>query len=91
VLDATSRGYQAADWFEQFQVTEIREMAEEISGNGTVRSLIDTDKMHRTLDEWPSSGFETMDAYQRLALDLPLAIGTGLFIINAEKWLAASS
>jgi asparagine synthase (glutamine-hydrolysing) len=91
VLDATSRGYQAADWFEQFQVTEIREMVEEISGNGTVRSLIDTDKMHRTLDEWPSSGFETMDAYQRLALDLPLAIGTGLFIINAEKWLAASS
>jgi asparagine synthase (glutamine-hydrolysing) len=88
VLDATSRGYQAADWFERFDIAEIRGMVEEISGNGTVRDLIDTDKMHRTLDDWASTGFETMDSYQRLALDLPLAIGTGLFILNAEKWLS---
>jgi hypothetical protein len=89
VLDATSRGYQAADWFEQFRVTEIREMVEEISGNSTVRSLIDTNRIHRTLNEWPLSGFDTMDAYQRLAVDLPLAIGVGLFILEAEDgWTA---
>jgi len=90
VLDATSRGYQAADWFERFDVREIRDIVEEISGNSTVRSLIDADKIHRTLDEWPTIGFETMDSYQHLALDLPLALGTGLFILNAENWLAGS-
>ena len=87
VLDATSRGYQGADWFEQFDVGQIRGMVEEIAANDTVRDLIDIEKMHRALDQWPRS-FEGFDVYQRLALDLPMAVGTGLFIVEAEKWLA---
>ena len=63
--DATSRGYQGADWFEQFDVGQIRGMVEEIAANGTVKDLIDIEKMHRALDHWPSS-FEGFDVYQRL-------------------------
>jgi len=87
VLNATSRGYQGADWFEQFNVGEIRGMVEEIAGNSIVRDMIDVEKMHRALDAWPTS-FEGFDVYQRLAIDLPMALGTGLFIVEAEKWLA---
>jgi hypothetical protein len=31
---------------------------------------------------------ESNDAYQRLAVDLPQALGTGLFVAQAEKWLS---
>jgi asparagine synthase (glutamine-hydrolysing) len=88
VLDARNRGYQGADWFERFDTGEIRGMVEEIAGNSTARNLIDVGKMHRALDHWPTGGFERFDTYQRLAVDLPMAIGTGLFIVEAEKWLA---
>jgi hypothetical protein len=45
------------------------------------RDMIDVEKMHRALDAWPTS-FEGFDVYQRLAIDLPMALGTGLFIVR---------
>jgi asparagine synthase (glutamine-hydrolysing) len=88
VLNQRVRGYQAADWFEQVDVGEIRNMLEEIASNGTARQLIDVDKIQHSLDDWQSRGVKEFGTYQRLAIDLPLALGTGLFIVEAEKWLA---
>jgi asparagine synthase (glutamine-hydrolysing) len=88
VLDASRRGYQAADWFEKYDLREIEGMTEEIAGVPAAAELVDIPKIRETLSAWPGDNMESNDAYQRLAVDLPQALATGLFVVQAEKWLA---
>lgn len=88
VLSQQNRGYQAADWFETINLAEVTDMIEEIAANSIVRELIDIGKLRRAIDGWPRQGFERFGVYQQLAGDLPAALATGLFIVEAEKWLA---
>jgi len=88
VLDSSKRGYQAADWFEKYDLREIEGMIEEIAGVPAAAELIDVRKLREALAAWPREKMESNDAYQRLAVDLPQALGTGLFVVQAEKWLA---
>ena len=87
VLDASRRGYQAADWFEKYDLREIEGMTEEIAGVPAAAELVDIPKIRETLSAWPGDNMDSNDAYQRLAVDLPQALATGLFVVQAEKWL----
>jgi asparagine synthase (glutamine-hydrolysing) len=88
VLGSPTRGYQAADWFEKFNLEEIGGLIEEIASSSSATDLIDVQKMREALAVWPVDEIDSEDAYQRFAVDLPLALGTGLFIIEAQRWLA---
>jgi len=90
VLDAPMRGYQAADWFEKYDLKEIEGLIDVISVSPAATELIDVRKMREALAAWPSEKLDSDDAYQRFAVDLPLALGTGLFVLQAEKWLSGS-
>jgi asparagine synthase (glutamine-hydrolysing) len=88
VLGETRRGYQAADWFEKYDLREIEGMIEEIAAVPAAALLIDVEKARNALARWDRDEMESNDAYQRLAIDLPQALGIGLFVVQAEKWLA---
>jgi len=87
VLNASARGYQSADWFENVDPDEVRAMAEEIAASPTARELIDLERIHLAVAHWPSEKAQGFGQYQRLAIDLPNAIATGFFILEAERWM----
>jgi asparagine synthase (glutamine-hydrolysing) len=89
ILNQKVRGYQAADWSQSIDTSELREMVDEIACSSTVRELIDVPKLRRTIENWPNR-FDGFRLYQQLAVDLPAALATGLFILEAEKWLAGN-
>jgi asparagine synthase (glutamine-hydrolysing) len=88
ILDTTARGYQAADWFECIDKAELLEMIDELSSHATVREMIDLPRIHRSVVHWPSEGFHKFNVYWPLGGELPKALATGYFILEAEKWLA---
>lgn len=90
ILNQQVRGYQAADWYESIDLDELRGMIDEIASSPTASELIDIPRLRRTIENWPKQGFEQFRVYQELAVDLPAALATGLFIIEAERWLAGS-
>ncbi len=89
VLNAQARGYQSADWFENIDPDEVRSMTEEIAANSTASELIDIAKIRSALDHWPAGVVHRFGLYQRLAVDLPKALATGFFILEAERWMSA--
>ena len=91
VLGATDRGYQAADWFEHIDKSEILAMVEEIGTNSTVAEMINLPRIRSTVAQWPTKGFHKFSVYHPLGGELPMALATGHFILHAEKWLAGES
>jgi len=88
VLNAQARGYQSADWFENIDPGEVRSLTEEIAASPAAIELIDVPKIHRALADWPSGNVRQFGQYQQLAIDLPNALATGLFILEAERWMS---
>jgi asparagine synthase (glutamine-hydrolysing) len=88
VLGNTARGYQAADWFEHIDKADLHELVEEIEPNATVHELIDLPRIRRAVDQWPSGGFHKFEVFHPLGSELPLALASGYFVLQAEKWLA---
>lgn len=91
VLDNPMRGQQSADWFEHMDLAEILSLIEDIEASHGAREIIDFAKLRDAVAHWPSGGFQNLGMYQRLAGDLPAAIATGLFIVEAERWLRVSA
>jgi len=89
VLGTTDRGYQAADWFEHINKVEILKMVEELEPSSTVAEMIDLKRIRRSIDQWPTNGFHKFKVHHPLGSDLPIAIATGYFILEAEKWLSS--
>lgn len=87
ILNQQVRGYQAADWFQSIDLEEMRGMTDELACSPTASGLIDIAKLRRAIENWPDEGFEKFSVYQQLAVDVPAALATGLFIVGAEKWL----
>ena len=88
VLDAEARGYQSADWLENVDPEEVRSMTDEIAQSATASELVDVTKIRDALSHWPSRDVNELGTYQRLAIDLPMALATGMFIIEAERWMS---
>jgi asparagine synthase (glutamine-hydrolysing) len=87
VLNNTARGYQAADWFEHINKADLLALVEEIEPNGTVRELIDVPRVRTAIDQWPAGGFHKFEVFHPLGGELPTALATGYFVLQAEKWL----
>lgn len=61
VLCPKARGYQGADWFEQFDQSSIREQFAQSAQHEGVRELLDVDHINGIIDTWPRSGWERRD------------------------------
>ena len=85
VLQARTRGYQAADWSRQIDAGDLRGLVEEMSGSDTVRRMIDIPRLDRLLDSWSASPDERFSSYELFAGHVPQAIAVGLFIREYER------
>jgi asparagine synthase (glutamine-hydrolysing) len=79
VAEERRKGHQAADWYEGLSAArgEVAEELAAIAACGPARTVLDSDRMKRLVDDWPSSGWDkhaTMDKY-RLALMRGLSAG----------------
>ena len=87
VLDCTTRGLQAADWY--LTVGQRRkQMGDElklIAQSPVACRLLDIDRLRMLLDTWPSSGYEEPEVYSSYHLALMRGLAAGNFIRNAES------
>lgn len=85
VLDSKVRGYQAADWHEHADLTELRAMIERASTSAAASELIDFQRLLRAVDDWPSSGFERTDVMEKFVGFVPTTLATALFVQEFES------
>jgi asparagine synthase (glutamine-hydrolysing) len=86
VLQARTRGLQAADWHEAagLALPRIREELDHLMAHGGVGDYLDLEALKQALVDWPESGWETpeiMHAY-RLKLFRGLSVGAFICYIN---------
>lgn len=60
ILANTSKGYQAADWYEGMsrELPRLREELESLAKHPRVAQILDVEGMQWLLDNWPESGWE---------------------------------
>ena len=57
VVAGRRRGYQGADWYEQFPRAAVKARFEELLANPAVEELFDAQAIRGLLEHWPSSGW----------------------------------
>ncbi|MCA1653700.1 MAG: hypothetical protein LC656_05850 [Sphingomonadales bacterium] len=85
ILHSPVRGYQSADWLDQLDRDAIGAAIEEISANATVRGLIDTARLKRSLDNWPRPGENSLSAYDQYASHMLKTLAVGMFIVEFDR------
>lgn len=87
VLNETRRGLQAPDWYIGLveNPERIRAELEEIAASPLANSLIDTDKLHALVDNWPDGGWQTTDVNARYRLGLLRGISAGHFVRQVSR------
>jgi asparagine synthase (glutamine-hydrolysing) len=85
VLHLRSRGYQSADWFNQLDRNAFAEMVEEIAPCHSVEELVDIPSLRQVIADWPKINEHSLSSYERLAVYLPLALCTGLFMLEFDQ------
>lgn len=86
VLSSTSKGYQAADWYEgiQRELPRLREELHELAKHPRVAQMLDVKEMQRLLDDWPESGWETSSVIRSYRLKLMRGVAAAHFIRYVE-------
>ncbi len=87
ILDCTTRGLQAADWYLTLGQRR-KQMAEElklIAQSPTACRLLDIERLQMLLDTWPESGYEKTEVHTSYHLALGRGLAAGNFIRHAES------
>jgi asparagine synthase (glutamine-hydrolysing) len=85
VLHLRKRGYQSADWFNQLDRNAFAEMIEEIAPCHSVQELVDIPRLKQVIADWPKISEHRLSTYESLAVYVPLALCTGLFMLEFDQ------
>ncbi len=87
ILDCTTRGLQAADWYLTMGQRR-KQMGDElklIAQSPVACRLLDIERLQMLLDTWPASGYEEPEVYSSYHLALSRGLAAGNFIRHAES------
>jgi asparagine synthase (glutamine-hydrolysing) len=85
ILNATERGYQAADWFEDPARVDLPRMVEAIFQSPASREFIDFDKLRRAVTDWPARKLNRAGTFTQYGIFLPLTLAVGYFLQENEN------
>ena len=82
IIDCKSKGYQSADWFEQVgaELPQWREEVAALAHCAAARHFIDVDGLEKSLQNWPTGGWETFAVNQEFHYRLIRGTAVGMFI-----------
>jgi len=87
ILNATSKGYQAADWYKNTQAAlpQLREELRTLQAHGKVGQMIDLEALQRIVDTWPETGWDKPEIVMKYRFKLLRGIAAGNFIRYVEQ------
>jgi asparagine synthase (glutamine-hydrolysing) len=82
VLEERRKGYQTADWYERLSVArpQLAQEVERIQCSTSARRLLDVPRLRRLLQEWPESGWDSIDIISAYRYALLRGISVGHFL-----------
>lgn len=86
VLNETRKGYQGADWYEGLGAAR-GQLADEIAAiarDPAAAALIDTSRLAASVDDWPTTTWDSEGTFGEYRLATLRGISTGHFLRNAE-------
>ena len=85
VLAEKRKGYQGADWHEGLtaDLAGVRALAGRITAHPVASDVIDTGRMGRLLENWPTGGWSDPAIMAQYRIALIRALSVGSFIVNA--------
>ncbi len=86
ILQAHTKGLQAADWHETFasDLPRLREEMARLVAHGGVGRFLDLDRMTRELEAWPEQGFSKASVVRTYRLRMLRGLATGAFIRHID-------
>jgi len=86
ILQARTRGLQAADWYEATEqaLPRLRTELDRLKTHGSAGVYLDLEAIGQALEGWPESGWETIEAMQIYRSKLLRGLSVGAFICYAE-------
>lgn len=87
ILQAKTRGLQAADWYEQTEraLPDLRAELERLKAHGSAGDFLDLAALEQALDEWPDSGWSNPEVERRYRFKLLRGLSVGTFIRYADE------
>ncbi len=85
IMDCKAKGIQAADWFEAIgaELPQFRAEAAALAQSAQVRHFIDVDGLQRTLNRWPTGGWDRADVNTEFHFRMPRGLTVGMFVHRA--------
>lgn len=82
ILDAKTKGLQAADWYEAVEATRpaIRAELQRLMAHPDAARYLDLDTLMKDLDDWPEGGSASERATRRYRLKLLRGLSVGTFV-----------
>jgi asparagine synthase (glutamine-hydrolysing) len=87
ILDARTKGLQAADWYEgtAAALPQIRHELDRLIAHGGVGQYLDLESLKDSLDHWPAAQWNSRKAVQTYRLKLLRGLSVGMFIRYVEE------
>lgn len=87
IVNSSTKGYQAADWFDSATAAraELRAELANFRQHESIGRYLDLDEMERLLDEWPESGWHRPQVEQRYRNKLLRGFAVGAFVRYVEN------
>jgi len=87
ILECSSRGLQAADWYEGAtrDLPRIREELERLAAHPSAGRYLDLPALKSSLDDWPESGWHRVSTERRYRLKLLRGLSAGAFVRYVEN------
>ena len=86
IMDAKTRGIQAADWHESAtaSLTEIKGLLDRLSNSLTAARCLDLDALNHLVENWPKDGWQQPDINSLYRMKVLRGLSVGAFILYAE-------
>jgi asparagine synthase (glutamine-hydrolysing) len=86
ILQAKTKGLQAADWHEAVgaDVPRMRAELQRLKAHGGVANYLDLDALLQALDNWPQTGWASAAVIERYRLKLLRGLAVGTFIRHVD-------
>ncbi|APX92750.1 hypothetical protein BWR19_07305 [Halomonas sp. 1513] len=87
ILNAKTRGLQAADWYEQTEqaLPELRAELQRLKAHHSAGDFLDLEALEKALDEWPDDGWANPEVERRFRFKLLRGLSVGTFIRYADE------
>ncbi|MFC3285483.1 asparagine synthetase B family protein [Litchfieldella rifensis] len=87
ILHARTRGLQAADWYEDTgqALPRLREELAQLMAHGNAGDYLDLEALGQALEEWPDSGWGSLEIEKTYRLKLLRGLSVGAFIRYADE------